>query len=225
MDSAIIISLRYLGSKSLQGAYNDMINACKWAQSRFVNIITITDMHIETDEYLSIFPSFSPSEDKFIDVIKEHTTDKDKVFIYISGHCYDNSFILPDGKVHLQSVKDTLLECTNKTAEIFWLMDTCNPFHEEVSYISSKTGIEIDTDGYYFSQSFIFICSSTNDMKSYTGKDGSIFSLAFFKDGNSKQLCSAQLAEDLKSLAPSSLHRQSCAVYKTFDRDKSYDWM
>lgn len=205
MPIAILIGFEYTFN-SLTGALIDLYHASKWCKSFNCDIHVLTDINFikDIDNLQHVVDRRIADSDllTFYDSIISKTIIRDgasllmsiikilqigvpdnKVIIYYSGHGVKDSMVMPDRTLlPFIDFRNNILEILESYAELFWILDCCNPNGLHLPYkldgnnfMLSPTKIEC------VSQPILLITSSEVNEKSIATKSGSVFSRHLFR--------------------------------------------
>ena len=157
-----------------------------------VDILDIIDTIKNKTKYMA-YTAINTINDmtKFIDDnINRDTNITDKLFIYYSGHSYNNNFLLPNDQIYESKIfLDNIRKNINK-GYIFTVMDCCRisslGIHFIVKHEKNKNG-DINTNYIYIdnttidNNNIILLASSNENQDSLSYTHGSMFTYCLIK--------------------------------------------
>lgn len=172
MTDALIISFQYSKELLLKSARCDMQAMTTWCAQWGCNIYTYTDYdsaddgkHIITnlDSLLSKLPICSS-----------------RILVYYSGHGMGDNILWPDGTTSdFRVLRDAIVSRTIAEAEIFWIMDCCNPSHLALPFVLQNNTFHMrnpdSEEVEYIRCKLVLITSSEHYQKSLASHTGSLF--------------------------------------------------
>jgi len=243
MPTAILIIFEYK-IKQLPGAIIDLYHSYKWCESFGCNINVFTDIQkinnmsiledaidnkIVNEDIINFYEFLisknivtNPSELLFKIKNKLMEIDDNKLIIYYSGHGTEDNAVMPNGELlSFISFRENILESLDSYAEIFWILDCCNPNGLNLPFKLKNNSFELSSSKIQcVTQPILLLISSQSNEKSIATKYGSIFSRLLFnflskikKNRNLKHLID-NLSKEINILNTG--YKQTISLYSSY---------
>jgi hypothetical protein len=218
--TAILIGFQYSlgqGDDFVPGIKLDLYHAWKHCQRSGLQPIIISDIRsdllrsngfaravasgvvdIEIVNFMSSTNDYRLVHDKEemlqnLNEIARSIPQQKRLFIYYTGHGAPGAFIMPDrSQLSVGIFLESILKLCQSDAEIFTVLDCCNP--DDMGFPYTLRGLEINdqsekrfrwngqkTKRRYLTQKMLLLTSATESEKSYSFRSGSCFTRALFR--------------------------------------------